>query len=60
MDSLDVDDICKSSITNLKTHFCLWRNHTNAHNPQKLFCSNKLPRNGNSKAKKINIKQFSL
>jgi len=34
MDSLDVNDICKSPITNLKRHFCLWRDHTNAHHPQ--------------------------
>jgi len=34
MDSLDVNDTCKGLITNLKRHFRLWQNHTNAHNPQ--------------------------
>jgi len=35
MDSLDVNDTCKRLITNLKVHFCQWRNPTNAHNPRK-------------------------
>jgi len=35
VDSLDVNDTCKSLITNLKRHFYLCRNHTNAHNPRK-------------------------
>jgi len=32
MDSLDDNDTCKRPITNLKMHFCHWRNPTNAHN----------------------------
>ena len=35
MDSLDINDACKCLITNLKRHFCQWRNHANAHNPWK-------------------------
>jgi len=35
IESLDVNDTSKHPITNLKTHFCLWPNHANAHNPQK-------------------------
>jgi len=35
MDSLDVNDTFERLITNLKMHFCQWRNHTNAHNPRK-------------------------
>jgi len=35
MNSLDVNDTRKRPITNLKTHFCQWRNPTNAHNPRK-------------------------
>ena len=30
---LDVNDACKCPIINLRRHFCLWQNHTNAHNP---------------------------
>ena len=30
-----LDDTCKRPITNLKRHFCLWRNHANEHNPRK-------------------------
>jgi len=35
MDSLDVNDTFERLITNLKMHFCQWRNPTNAHNPRK-------------------------
>jgi len=35
MDSLYFNDTCERPITNLKRHFCPWRNHTNAHNPRK-------------------------
>jgi len=35
MDSLDVNDTCKRLITNLKMHFCQWRNPTNARNLRK-------------------------
>jgi len=35
MDSLVVNDICKHPIAKLESYFCLWRHHTNAHNPQK-------------------------
>jgi len=35
MDSLVVNDTCKRPITKLKRHFCLWRSHSNAHNPRK-------------------------
>jgi len=31
---LDLNDACKRLITNLKMHFCLWRNPANAHNPR--------------------------
>jgi len=34
MDSLDVNNTFESLITNLKMHFCQWRNPTNAHNPR--------------------------
>jgi len=34
-DRLDVNDTCKRLITNLKMHFCQWRNHTTAQNPRK-------------------------
>jgi len=62
MDSLDVNDTCKRPITNLKSHFCLWRNYTNTKNPQREVYSSliKLPRNTNSEAKKISKKRFSL
>ena len=40
---------CKCHITNLKWHFCLWWNHTNAHNSWKKLYSDKEPSNGNSK-----------
>jgi len=33
--SLDITDIFERQITNLKMHFCQWRNPTNAHNPRK-------------------------
>jgi len=33
--ALDVNCPCKRPITNFKRHFCLWRNHKNAHNPRK-------------------------
>jgi len=29
------NDMCQRLITNLKMHFCHWRNPTNAHNPRK-------------------------
>jgi len=32
---LDLDDACQRLNTNLKMHFCQWRNPTNAHNPRK-------------------------
>jgi len=28
-----IDDMCECLITNLKRHFCLWQNYTNAHIP---------------------------
>jgi len=31
---LDLNDMCKRLITNLKRHFCQWRSPTNAHNPR--------------------------
>jgi len=49
--SLDVNDACKRPIAKLTRYFCLWRNNKNVHNPRKQRYSNKLPRNGNSKAK---------
>ena len=39
MDSLVVNKTCKCPITKLKRHFCLWRNHTYAHNPWKSNCT---------------------
>jgi len=41
MDSLDVNDTFEHLITNLKMHFCQWRNPTNAHTPRKWLHSNK-------------------
>jgi len=35
MDSLDVNDTFERLITNLKKHFCQWRNLSNAYNPRK-------------------------
>jgi len=49
MDRLDVNDACKRFITNIKMHFCQWRNLTNAR--ESNYTVIKLPRNGNSKAK---------
>jgi len=50
---LDLNDTCKRLITNLKMHFCQWRNPTNAHNPESNYTVIKPPHNGNSKAKNI-------
>ena len=51
MDCLDVNDTFKRQITNLKIHFCQWRNPT-MHTIQESNCTVlKLPGNGNSKAK---------
>jgi len=41
MDRLDINDTCKCPITNPKRRFCLWQNHTKAHNPRKHIYSNK-------------------
>jgi len=60
MDNLDVNGTCKRPITNLKRHFCLWRNHTNAQMRESSYAIIKQPRDGNSKAKKINIKNNLL
>jgi len=50
---LDINDTCKHLITNLKMHFCQWRNPTIAHDSRKNYTAIKLPRNGNHNAKKI-------
>jgi len=55
IDSVDANDTCKCPIKNLKRYFCLWWNHTvQTHTiHESNYTVIKLPRNGNSKAKKL-------
>ena len=56
---LDDNDTCKRLITNLKRHFCLWRNYKMHTIQESNYRVIKLPCNSSSKVKKINI-HFSL